>query len=131
MRTRLPIPIASAPPLPPSPVTTATIGVRSAAIARRFRAVASVEPVAVELDEVLEEELDEVARVRAPGVAGELRPLPGRQARVGLLALSQEPLLELRDLVADPRRVLFGLERRDPVLQLEQRCLEVKRVRHT
>ncbi len=93
--------------------------------------VVAVEPVAVELDEVLEEELDEVARVGAPGVPGELRPLPGRQARVGLLALSQEPLLELRDLVADPRRVLFGLERRDPILKLEQRCLEVKRVRHT
>src|SRR2546428_234074 len=95
------------------------------------RRVVPVEPVAVELDEVLEEEPDEVARVGALGVAGELRPLPGGQARVGLLALPVEPLLELRDLLAAAGRVVLGLERRDPVLQLEQGLLEIKRVRHT
>ena len=95
------------------------------------RRVVSVESVAVELDEVLEEEPDEVAGVGTLGVAGELRPLPGRQACVGLLALPVEPLLELRDLLADAGRVVLGLERRDSVLQLEQRFLEVKRVRHT
>src|SRR5207244_9646107 len=42
--------------------------------------VVAVEPVAVELDEVLEEELDEVARVGAPGVPGELR---SEERRVG------------------------------------------------
>src|SRR5256886_14173887 len=95
------------------------------------RRVVPVEPVAVELDEVLEEERDEVGRVGALGVAGELRPLPGGQARVGLLALPVEPLLELRDLLAAAGRVVLGLERRDPVLQLEQGLLEIKRVRHT
>jgi len=44
MSTRLPMPIASAPQLPPSPVTTATIGVRSPAISRRFLAIASACP---------------------------------------------------------------------------------------
>ena len=42
--TRLPIPIASAPPLPPSPVTMATMGVGSPAISRKFRAMASAWP---------------------------------------------------------------------------------------
>src|SRR5437867_12854853 len=44
MRTRFPTPIASAPPLPPSPVTTATTGTRSADISRRLRAMASAWP---------------------------------------------------------------------------------------
>ena len=153
---------ASAPPLPPSPVTTATMGVGRPAISRRFRAIASAwpallgaeagigagrvderddglaeplgelhqpqrlavslgvrhpevpvdllprvpallvahhhdrapfeagqaaddggvvaeEPIAVELDEVVEEERDQVARVRPLRVAGELYALPGRQ----------------------------------------------------
>src|SRR5207247_10675034 len=61
--------------------------------ATNHRRVVPVEPVAVELDEVLEEEPDEVARVGALGVAGELRPLPGGRARVGLLALPVRPLL--------------------------------------
>src|SRR5438093_693546 len=39
--TRLPMPMASAPPLPPSPVTTAMIGVGSDAMRRRLRAMAS------------------------------------------------------------------------------------------
>ena len=51
--------------------------------------------IAVQLDEVVEEELDEVARVRALGMAGELGALPGRQAGVGALAQPGQPLLEL------------------------------------
>jgi len=39
--TRLPMPMASAPPLPLSPVTTAMIGVGSDAMRRRLRAMAS------------------------------------------------------------------------------------------
>ncbi len=85
----------------------------------------------MELDEVVEEELDEVARVRALRVARELCALPGGQAGVGPLAQPRQPLLELGDLVARLRRVLLGLERGDPILDLEQRLLEVKRVRHS
>ena len=44
IRTRLPMPMASAPPLPPSPVTTAIIGTRSPAISFRLRAMASACP---------------------------------------------------------------------------------------
>src|SRR5437660_461677 len=66
------------------------------------RGVVAVEPVAVELDEVLEEEPDEVTRVGALGVAGELRSLPGRQTGVGLPARPQELVLELGDLVPGP-----------------------------
>src|SRR3989454_456027 len=71
------------------------------------------------------------AEDRLAELLGELRELPGGQARVGLLALPVEPLLELRDLLAAAGRVVLGLERRDPVLQLEQGLLEIKRVRHT
>src|SRR5262245_45688258 len=95
------------------------------------RSVVAVKPVAVELDEVLEEELDEIARVRPLGMACQLRALPGGQARVGPLAQSPQPLLELGDLVARACRALLGLERRDPVLDVEQRLLELKRVRHS
>src|SRR5688572_31119885 len=42
--TRLPMPMARAPPLPPSPVTTAMIGVGSEAITFRLRAMASACP---------------------------------------------------------------------------------------
>jgi len=41
MRISSPIPSASAPPLPPSPITTTTSGVLSFAISSRFRAIAS------------------------------------------------------------------------------------------
>src|SRR5438093_1321161 len=93
--------------------------------------VVAIDAIAVELDEILEEELDEVAGVRALGVSRELRALPGGQARVGALAQAREPLLELRDLLASLRRVLLGLERRDPGLDVEEWLLEVKRVRHS
>jgi len=39
--TRLPMPMASAPPLPPSPVTTTIIGTGSEAMRLRLRAIAS------------------------------------------------------------------------------------------
>ena len=42
--TRSATPMASAPPDPPSPMTAVMIGVRSDAIARRFRAIASAWP---------------------------------------------------------------------------------------
>src|SRR5438876_163834 len=106
MRTRLPIPIASAPPLPPSPVTTARTGVRRAAISRRFRAIASAWP-----------------RSSAP--------TPGYAPGVSMRLRTGLPDFELRDLLAAAGRVVLGLERRDPVLQLEQGLLEIKRVRHT
>src|SRR5439155_25584480 len=64
------------------------------------RRVVAVEAIAVELDEVLEEELDEVAGVRALRMARELRALPGGQARVGTLAHAGEALLELPPLLA-------------------------------
>ena len=44
MLTRSPTAIASAPPLPPSPVTVTMIGVSSRAISRRFQAIASAWP---------------------------------------------------------------------------------------
>ena len=44
MLTRSPIAIASAPPLPPSPVTVTMIGVRRLAISRRLYAIASACP---------------------------------------------------------------------------------------
>src|SRR2546427_96295 len=119
------MPIASAPPLPPSPVTTARIGVRRAAISRRLRAIASACPRS-----------SAPSPGEAPGVSmnvmtGQLRALPGRQAGVGLLTHAGEPLLELRDLVARLRQTLLGLEGGDARLHLEQRLLEVKRVRHS
>ena len=85
----------------------------------------------MELDEVLEQQLDEVARVRSSGVAGELRALPGGQARVGPLAEPRQPFLQLRDFLPGLRGVLLGLERGDPGLEIDQRLLEIKRVRHS
>src|SRR5262249_48931964 len=95
------------------------------------RGVVAVYAVAVELDEVVEQELEEVARVRPLGVAGELCALPGRQARVGLLPKSREPILELCGLLARLLCGLLSLEARDAVLDLDERLLEVKRVRHS
>src|SRR5919204_376420 len=118
------MPMASAPPLPPSPVITAMIGVVSPAMSFKLRAIA------VQLDEVVEEQLAPVARVRALGMARQQRALPGGQAGVGALAQARQPLLEPRDLVAHARGVVHGLERGDARLQLQQRLLEVKRVRH-
>src|SRR5262249_20653964 len=63
------------------------------------RRVVAVHAIAVQLDEVVEEELDEVARVRALRVARELRALPGRQRRIGTLPLALEPFFQLADLI--------------------------------
>ena len=95
------------------------------------RGVVAEEPIAVELDEIVEQELDEIARVRPLGVPRQLCALPGRQARVGPLAQARQSFFELRDLLAGLRDVFLGLERGDPVLEIEQRLLEVKRVRHS
>ena len=48
--------------------------------------IVTVEPVAVQLQEVLEEQAEEVARVRAPGMAGDLGALPGGEVAVDPLA---------------------------------------------
>ena len=95
------------------------------------RRVVAEDTIAVELDEVFEQQLEEVARVRALRMARQLRTLPGRQAGVGLLAEAREPVLELGDLVARPGPVRVALEGGDPVLDLEERQLEIKRVRHS
>src|SRR4029450_8741266 len=83
------------------------------------RGVVAVHAVAVELDEVVEQELEESARVRPPGVARELCALPGRQARVGLLPQPREPILELGDLLARLLCGLLSLEARDAVFAPE------------
>jgi hypothetical protein len=85
----------------------------------------------VELDEVVEEKLEEIARVRPLRVPRELRALPGRQARVGLLSQPDEPILELDDLLARLLRGLLNLKAGDAVLDLDEGLLEVKRVRHS
>jgi len=95
------------------------------------RGVVAVHAVAVELDEVVEQELEEVARVRPLRVARELGALPGRQARVGLLPKPREPILELGDLLARLLCGLLSLEARDADLDLDEGLLEVKRVRHS
>ena len=95
------------------------------------RGVVTVHAVAVELDEVVEEELEEIARVRPLRVPRELRALPGRQARVGLLAQPDKPILEPGDLLARLLRGLLSLKAGDAVLDLDEGLLEVKRVRHS
>ena len=85
-------------------------------------------PVAVELDELVEDERDVVARLRPVGVAGDLDGLPGIEA-------AEDPLLDLDKLTLQPSELLLleGAERRglqsgDPVLDLVDRLLEGKPV---
>ena len=92
--------------------------------------VVSEQTVAVQFDEVVEHQLGPVARVRPLGMARQLRALPGGQAGVRPLAQPAEPLFESRDLVPRAERVVLTLQRRDAGLDLEQRLLEIKRVRH-
>ena len=82
-------------------------------------------------DEVGEDGAEVVERVRAAGVAGDQHPLDGREIAVDLrperLELSLETLELALDvdlaLGADPLQVL------DLPLQLEQRLLELQRIR--
>jgi hypothetical protein len=86
--------------------------------------------VAVHLGELVEEQPAPVARVRPLGVAGELGALPGGQVGVGPLAEAGQAILEPGDLVAGAGRIAFGLQSGDARLELQQRLLEVKGVRH-
>src|SRR5262249_43348041 len=95
------------------------------------RFVVSVDAIAVELDEILEEETEEVEGVRALRVTGELRALPGRQRAIDPLLRPPETLLETVDLVARALRILGRAKLRDAVLELQERPLELKLVRHT
>src|SRR3989441_4775674 len=92
--------------------------------------IVTEEPVAVQLGEVLEEQLAPVARVGTLGMPRQLRALPRGEGGVSALALALEPVLQARDLVR-VRRVVGGLQRRDAELQLEERLLEIQSVRHS
>ena len=93
--------------------------------------VVHVEAVAVELDEVGEDGAEIVERVRTAGMAGDHDPLDGREIPVDLRPQRFELPLEAVELaldvdlsfVADPLQVL------DLPLQLEQRLLELQRIR--
>src|SRR5438128_9913419 len=89
--------------------------------------IVTEEPVAVQLGEVLEEQLAPGARVGALGMPRQLRALPRGEGRVGALALALEPFLQARELVR-VRRIIGRLEGRDADLQLEERLLEVQSV---
>ena len=80
-------------------------------------------PVAAELDEVLAERLDDVERVRALGMPGDQRLLPGRQLGVDLCLQIGDPLLELGALAI--RVGAEALERQILLPELEDGLLEV------
>src|SRR3972149_5087753 len=116
IRTRSETPMASAPPLAPSPGTTAIPGARNRPRSQRSSAdgpgrpaddgrVVAVEPIPVELHEVLQEEAEIIQGVGALGVARRLRPLPGGQACVCALLKPPEALLERGDLVPRGERI--------------------------
>src|SRR5262249_12260149 len=92
--------------------------------------VVTVDAVAVQLEKILEQQGAEMARVRAAGMAGELRALPRREARVHPLALAREIGLTPGDPLPHTRGILLCAQGRDVVLDLEQLLLELKRVRH-
>jgi len=92
--------------------------------------IVAEQTVAVQLGEFLQQQLAPVARVGTLGVPRQLRALPGREAGVRALALALEAFLQARDLVG-VRRVVGRLEGRDADLQLQERLLEVQRVRHS
>src|SRR5499433_168795 len=90
--------------------------------------VVAVEAVAVELHEVLEEQANEVQRVGALRVAGDLRPLLGGETAVDLVLEPAEALFELADLVE--RRVRRGAQLSQALFDLDERAFELKLVRH-
>ena len=72
------------------------------------RFVVAETAVAGELDEIREEMVDVVERVRAFRVAGELNPLPRRQLAVNLLHGLVHALGQRIDLVGKVELVVFG-----------------------
>src|SRR5207237_3044744 len=92
--------------------------------------VVAEDAIAVELDEILEEEAEEVEGVRTLRVTGELRALPRGQGAIDPLLQSPEALLAAMDLLARALRVLGRAKLRDAVLQLQEEPLELKLVRH-
>src|SRR2546422_409483 len=68
----------SAPPLPPSPLTMTTIGVSSIIMSRRLTAIA------VDLDEIREQPVDEIFEVGPARMARDEHPLPRRQRAIEL-----------------------------------------------
>src|SRR5688572_32968032 len=65
--------------------------------------IVAVDTVAVQLEEVVEQELAPVARVGSLRVARQLRALPGGEAGVRPLPQACEALLQPRDLVGAGR----------------------------
>src|SRR5262249_31141594 len=94
------------------------------------RRVVPVQTVAVQLDEVREQQPAEITRVRALRVAGDLRPLPGRQRRVDTMLLARELLFLAGDAFTRARGVRFGAKLGQLVFELDELLLELKRVRH-
>ena len=84
--------------------------------------------VAVQLDEVGEDELDELGRERPLHVSRDLHALPGREAVIDLVAQLDELLLERRDLFRDAHLLVARqpLELLDLALELDDRLLEVE-----
>src|SRR5919201_779830 len=122
MRTQSATAMASAPPLPPSPITTETTGTRkpaSTAIAVQLHKVGAGPPYVVQ-------------RVRTLGMAGHLDLLPGRQAGVQLHHLLAKSLLERGRLARRVGVPVIGLaaHARNLLLQPHQRGLEVERASH-
>ncbi len=95
------------------------------------RRVVHVEAVAVQLDEVGEDGAEVVERVRPAGVAGDHDPLQGREVAVDVRPQRLELALEALELAVDVD-LPFGadpLQLLDLPLQLEQRLLELQRIR--
>ncbi len=81
----------------PTTTTGAAVEAREAA---DHGLVVAVDPIAVELHPVLDEQSDEIEGARALRVPRDLGALPGRQAPVDLLLEPCEAVLEASDLVA-------------------------------
>ena len=81
----------------------------------------------MQLDEILGQQADQVERVGAPRVAGELDPLPRRELAEHFALEALEPILEAARLGVAPRSVRAA-ERLDTDLELYQRTLEVERL---
>src|SRR5262249_59099284 len=95
------------------------------------RLIVAEHAIAVQLDEVLEQQLVEIERMGSLGVSRDLGTLPGGQVTVDLLLELAEPSLEPCDLRASSRRLVTRTQGQDAVLELEERLLEVKLVLHT
>jgi hypothetical protein len=83
--------------------------------------------VAVDLDEILEEIIYIIQRVRPLGMAGDLDDLPGGELRADLGPLLFDLLAELGDLLLFPR-IFPRLELIDLVFELKDIFLELVKV---